>query len=228
MAISLNRLLNIKSSMKKSKQILDKINRIKETTPNYYIGKVIRISPLLDSNGRVKTGSRVITPRGVGEILSQWPDTWDGKPGKRLHIQLKKYPKAFRIEEVTQLAIYHEPAEQFILLSPQCYNNIGENEQLVRYRITNRKYAMLTDSYKNETEKYVLINSIRNGNLVLRNLQKNGIKLTTPNEEDLTWEDIKLLINDTTQRTKRRWFQFRKTVIERIHDIMTKAYDIKH
>ena len=213
--------------MKKSNPILNRINEIRETHEGYYTGKVVRISPLLDKNNRVIRGSKVITPRGAGEILSHLEEAWDGKPSNRIHVQLKKFPKAFKITELTQLAIYHEPSSQFLLLSPQCYSYIGETEQLVRYRVTKRKYAMLTDNYKKEAEKYDIINNVRNGSIVLKNLQRKGFVIKHPKEEVLSWEDIKTLMRAKVKDTLKRWFQFRKTTGQRVENIIRDAWNVK-
>lgn len=131
----------------------------------YHTGRVVRINPILDGV-KLRDGSTVITPRGLGVVRKPDKDAWSSG---RVEVYLNRnYHKTFYLKELFQYAVYHKPSDQLVLLSPLCYDFIAEKEQPVRYRLTNRSYAYLTDDYKQEHEHYAYMNKQRGGPTILR------------------------------------------------------------
>lgn len=130
-----------------------------------------KLSILKPTNG-VKKGENIITPDGIGECHITFP--WRGpamKQNNRIEVWLKrKYYKAYKFDDVYQYMVWNDSLNHYIPLSNSCYRYIFESEKIVKYRITSRGYAMLSNSEKAKREWIKIFNDRRGGRSILRTL----------------------------------------------------------
>ena len=223
-------LLNTKKIMRNKNRLEKVINRtLENNTTTVFAGTIKKISPLRNRKNKLRKGSTVITPQGLGTILSHPNKIWDDKPGNSIEVMLnRKYPKYFPTLETSQLAIFHKPSNQFILLSPQCYGYIFKEGMNVSYRITKRKYAMLTDEFKAELKIINTIQKRRGGIQMLRDLDDVGAIIVLPGEE-LHYSPSKL-INDLLQEKfnnlKSKLKRTGKTVFDKLKEMEEYNKDV--
>lgn len=182
--------MNLKNQIKKlyedhiSKR-LDFLRRIDPLEPqpsnNYtwYNGVISMMHPQYG----LKKGEKVLTPRGVGEVFRTFP--WRGialqKNGLFVEVWLKrKYYKSFKYEEVYQYIIWNEQLGKYIPLSNSCYGYMLDPNEQVRYRVTTRGYAMLSDEEKEMRKAIYIFNDHRGGRSILRHLLKEGFEIKKP------------------------------------------------
>jgi hypothetical protein len=135
---------------------------------SYYTSRVI-LAPVID----LKLNVIVNTKHGIGRVKLIYKQRVEVEM-LALSTKSKRFRKSFNINDLTQLVVYHAPSHQFILLSPRDYVYVVKENQEVQYRITNRKLATLSPSYKRETEYIKVFNENRGGSIILRSLLKKG------------------------------------------------------
>ena len=153
-------------------KILSKVLEIIGRNKNDYAAHIIKINPV-----NLRKGSTVVTPRGIGVVIELFQSIWStskSKPEKVTVRLLRKYTKTFNTYELTQYAVLHKPSSSFVLLSPQCYDYVGEERQFVNYRLTKRNYANLTEQCRDDFYHFCLFNKKRGGQSILRNLQSKN------------------------------------------------------
>ena len=142
-------------------------NMIERDNKKFYVSCIERIKPT-----NLRRGVTLLTPLGLGIVTGTWPSSWMGKKPTHVSVLLnRKYPKSFRIEDVQQFAVKHKPSQRRVLLSSHHYEYIGTKKQIIRYRLTHRNYAYLSDSCLEENRPYYLYNHRRGGFSILKALQ---------------------------------------------------------
>jgi hypothetical protein len=128
---------------------------------------------------RVTKGSTVITPDGLGEVLSIIPD-WTSKNGKTpSHVDVllyRGYTKRYAIINLDMYFVLHNTGK-YLKLSPACYRYIYKQDQPVYYRVTKRQYAQMTDMSKAEYAYARTLNKQRGGPHMFKALSKFGLEI---------------------------------------------------
>lgn len=155
--------------------IIKLINRFRPDVPDNWTefeGRVIFITP--KALAKHKT---VQTPLGFGEVDSVFRDH-KGKPEWVIVNLYRGYPKQFRIQDLQQIVIYHcpnknEPAiGESILLTPAHYRYIYTNYQNVKYRVSNRRYAILSNETRDQYGYVKTLHKFRYGKRMLDLIRK--------------------------------------------------------
>lgn len=157
----------------KTDLVLRLVNTIRPVIPSnrvLYEGLVFTIAAV-----DKRKGATVVTPDGLGEIISLIPNFITKKPEFAEVYLYRGYIKRYKVLLLNQYAVMHKPTGQFVLLSPTQYRYIYMQEQLIEYRITNRRYATLSDKSKAEYEYVNKLNKNRYGLHFLRSILRYNL-----------------------------------------------------
>jgi len=139
-----------------------------------YEGLVHTVAPT-----RLVKGATVVAKGdGIGQIVAIHKDWRDDKVIDSVEVMLYQgYIKYYKPLYLQQYVVLHKPMNQFINLSPQDYRYIYQQAQPVKYRITARHYAMLTDESKSEYDYAKKLSKTKNGLTFLRGLGLYGLEI---------------------------------------------------
>ena len=192
----LNKYLEKKSFALKKWRYINNIPTIKELIDNikedfndskhadtytYYNG-IARFVPPIEWG----IGKAVMTPYGIGRIRAVekdylYPNTIHRVVLEMMTTNFRKsrgYIKYFKPSDLSQLVVYHQSSNQFILVSPKDYVYIVDNNAEITYRVTKRLYATLSPDYKVNTEYIKVFNDYRGGANILKRLHSKGYVIT--------------------------------------------------
>lgn len=150
-------------------------------TYTYHRGIARLLEPI-----ELRSGKAVMTKYGIGCIKAIMRSDEFPSQVTKVIVEImttnfsrsKGYIKYINLIDLTQLVVYHEPTNQFILVSPKDYVYIVDDNQEITYRVTKRKYATLSPNYKANTEDVKIFNDYKNGALILRRLHAKGYVVT--------------------------------------------------
>jgi len=164
------------------KEIIDEIkdnHELNKQRDTYiYFEGVARFVPPID----IGTNRAVMTKHGIGRIKAIVKDDFFSEHIHKVVVEImtnnygksRGYIKYLNPSDLTQLVVYHQPSDQFILLSPKDYVYLVDDNEEITYRVTNRKYATLSPDYKATAGYIKIFNEYRGGANVLRRLHAKG------------------------------------------------------
>jgi hypothetical protein len=155
--------------------ILTIINRIRPVVPANRIeyDGFIHTVAVID----LREGVTVVTPDGIGTIISIIPDWVTKKPQYAEVLLYRGYAKRYRVLLLQQYVVNHVKSFQFHKLTPSNYIYVYKQKQAVTYRITNRQYAQMSDKSKKEYQYAKTLNKTSKGLRFLRILVNQNLEI---------------------------------------------------